>query len=362
VNAPSLPAAILEAYFEEVLQRVWVQASVERSFRLGAFLVRTISPQAEMLRSMTRALNHVETSPGGTPDVTILLWGGEPVPPSPFLIYERVFGAEAAKALRTAPLSAHGQYAVFNSPNIRTSLHVSPNVLRLTDVRRGLALEWHAEPNPLPYYTRAEPFRQVFSWMLNRPGWVITHGGAVGVAQGGVLFMGDSGIGKTTAALSCIGSSLSYAGDDYCLIDIESNTAYSLYHAAKLRGNIDTGRFPHLQRLIDNPVRQSHEKALVFAGELSPSPIIRSFPLRALLTPRRVPLTQTPRLIPIRPGEALAAIAPSTLAEQPGGREAALPALIRLTQALPAYIIEVNEEIQRIPLLVEELLHDQGWM
>jgi len=358
MNLP-LPEDALVAYFDEVnrtLTRASARTSeVQRTYMIGAFAVRVLSRNAELLDLMTRAFEHLPCADNREPDLTVHLHAGDPVPPSPFTWYAAQMGAAAASEFLHGDHPSHGELPTFTSARIKSAFHLYPSVLRLLDLQRCLAVEWIESVEALPSYTRSAPLHRILSWYLNRSSWIMVHGGAVGTGTGGVLFIGDSGMGKTTSTLSCLGTSLRYAGDDYCLVGLDPAHVYSLYHTAKLKTESDVQRFPHFRRLVDNPQRPAQDKALLFLNDFEPSPVIAGFPLRALIIPRRTDSGDT-RLLPASAAQALNAIAPSTLAEQPGSRAALFSGLARLVASVPAYLLEVNADIARIAAQVERLL------
>ena len=75
----------------------------------------------------------------------------------------------------------------------------------------------------------------------------MVHAAAVGDESGGVLLVGRGGSGKSTTALSCLGTQVGYLADDYCLVEmVEGPRVHSLYTSGKAnRGSI--ARLPRLR-------------------------------------------------------------------------------------------------------------------
>ena len=181
------------------------------------------------------------------------------------------------------------------------------------------------------------------------------HAGAVGYPDGGVLVVGGSGSGKSTATLACLDSDIGYAGDDYVLVRTEPEPrVYSLYNTAKLEPD-NLARFPSLRPHLDNAGALGTEKALVFLHRARPDKISRGFPIRAILCPR---VTGRPDTVcrPARAQDAFLAIAPTTTMHLAGARRQTLEKLFRLAKSVPSYVLESGTDIPQIPRAISRLL------
>jgi hypothetical protein len=101
--------------------------------------------------------------------------------------------------------------------------------------------------------------------------------------EGGVLLAGRGGAGKSTTAIAAMLGGLSYAADDYCVIEAEPQpVAHSLYNSGKLSWS-GLHRFP---QLCGTPAHGSNgEKALFFLCALHPERLALRLPIRAVLLP-----------------------------------------------------------------------------
>ncbi|MEO0770938.1 MAG: serine kinase, partial [Cyanobacteria bacterium J06649_4] len=174
----------------------------------------------------------------------------------------------------------------------------------------------------------------------------------------GVLLAGKGGSGKSSTALACLNSELVYASDDYCLVETDPEPyVYSLYNTAKLKGQADLERFPHLAPLISNPDSFTDEKAMVFLQEHYPEKLINKLPIKAILLPRvmGIPDTHIRRASSML---ALKALAPSTIFQLPNTGQSALKMMATLARQVPCYVLELGTDIPQIPRAIATLLSD----
>ena len=121
------------------------------------------------------------------------------------------------------------------------------------------------------------------------------HAAAVGTENGAVLITGKGGVGKSTAALSCLQAGLFYIADDYVITKLEpSPTVVSLYSTAKLNAD-HVAHFPGLSKYINNTEKLDQEKAVIFLNHGLGQKLVSEMPLKAILTPQ----IADHRLIPV---------------------------------------------------------------
>jgi hypothetical protein len=230
--------------------------------------------------------------------------------------------------------------------------------LAVTVVDRGERKLLYRVPSAsaLPWWERAAPLRPALSWALSGPGRDLVHAGAVGDAdRGAVLLAGAGGSGKTTVSLAALAAGLSYAGDDYVLVDTAGEpTAWNMFATAKL----DSGhlaRFPALVSAVTGRAdAASDEKAVLDVARLFGDQLARSLAIRALVIPRI-----TGGRTDIRPatgGEALRALAPSTAFQMPFNRAGVLGSLAALARRVPAFALDVGDDPGELSLAVDRAL------
>lgn len=343
----------------------------ERAFRIADGTIRVRGPGEALVDLLTEALAHLAvpadavpaTAPQAAASLTIHLWdsGGEAraAPPWPLAWYRRQHPDGDGPAAPRAQFDGRGELPGFNTPGVRAAFGVGPNVLHLLDLDRGESFCWFERAQDVPYHETASPFLRILSWWADARGWLFAHAGAVGTAAGGLLLVGPGGSGKSTTALACLGSALGYAGDDHCLVSGGPGPRVaSVYSSAKLKGPADLERFPHLASLVRNPGRLGPEKALLFLHRHCPGQLAAGFPLRAVVVPRVT--GRSPRLGPLAPTAALAAMAPSTCRQLPGHERRALGLMAGLVRQLPCYALETGPTVRAIPEVLQALLSGGG--
>ena len=315
---------------------------IERSYIVGGYLIR-LSFSGEALLSLTRALEHLATDDQRTPDLTICLWDSEStrqrMTPPPW---------------RDVDFLARGVIHGYNTERIYTAFQHGSAAVSILDKERNLAV-FCAPNSRVPYWETGSPLRTILHWWLLNHGLQLVHAAAVGNSNGGVLIGGKGGTGKSTTALACLESNLSYVGDDYTLLALDPGpVVHSLYNSAKL--NTDhVQRFPALLPKIANSDRLGEEKALLFVNDHYPSKVATKLPVRAILLPRVTGLAET-RLKRVSVAMALAALAPSTIFQLPRAGSEAFKFLATFARQLPCFSLELGTDLSSIPTGIEGLL------
>jgi hypothetical protein len=185
---------------------------------------------------------------------------------------------------------------------------------------------------------------------MERHGRQAVHAAAVGTRFGGVLLAGRGGSGKSSTALTCLGSELGYVGDDYCLIGLEAEPrVYSLYSSGKV-ALADRAHFLGLA-----PESSSDDKALFFIGRLRPDALLSECPVSAVVLPE-VEAHRPTRLAPVTALTALRALAPSTIFQLSRSGEQAFRAIGRLVKHVPCFRLELGPDRSSIPAVLAALL------
>jgi hypothetical protein len=316
--------------------------AVERDFIIGGRRIR-LNFAGTALLPLTRALEHLAADNDATPDLTICLWDSE-----------STGQAMVQRPWQEDDFLARGVIQGYNTERIYTAFQHGSGAVNVLDVERNLAVFW-APDSRLPYWEYGSPLRSILHWWLLSRGLQLVHAAAVGNANGGVLIGGKGGSGKSTTALTCLDSNLSYVGDDYTLLALDSGpVVHSLYNSAKLNSD-HVQRFPTLLPKIANPERLAEEKALLFVNEHYPSKVANQLPVRAMLVPRVTGLPET-RWKRASVAMTLAALAPSTIFQLPRAGNEAFKFLAAFARQLPCYSLEVGTNFSTSPLAIEQLL------
>lgn len=306
-------------------ERLFVRCRAEEQsaayFAFGTQMVRIGFVGSEVLRTFfNKAVAHVEVGPG-EPDLTVWVVdrasSGIMLPP-PVWDWDQMDG--------------HGNIAAFPAELYYANFQQMSNTFTLLDRCQNRAIFWMNDVTTLPEWERSFPLRAVLYEWLKNSHYLFLHAGAVGTSQGGVMFTGRSGSGKSTSTLACLDSPLLYAGDDFVMVDTETMHLHSLYNVAKLERE-QLGRFPALEPLVYNSTADWEEKAQVFLWDHFPEKVSQGFALKAILLPRFTGRAGT-TCEPATKAQALRALAPSTLA---------------LLKATPEYLTRIRELIDQVP-------------
>lgn len=342
----------LDRGFQQIAQKT---GTIDRFYNIGGYTVQLSFTSGSMAAQMTQAIAHLETMPTEQPDLTIHLWDNATTQtqlPGLMPAFMRIFQWYWHEYL-------DGRMNVKSLCSDRFQMHfkLGPNIFSALDFQQNLALYWIDDAALLPYWEQGSPLQNILSWWTSRQQRQYVHAAAVGTETGGVLLVAKGGSGKSTSALSCLNSALTYASDDYCLIATEPIPyVYSLYNTAKLKGVKDLERFPELAPLVTNSDRLDEEKALIFLNQHFPEKVVSGFPLRAILVPRITGERDT-RLSKSTAIAALRALAPSTLFQLSGAGENSFQMMSKLVRQLPCYTLELGTDINQIPQVILELLN-----
>ena len=321
---------------------------IERSYSIGGFTVKLRFAGRALVPFLTPALGHLENQSTTAPAVTICLWDsvstGTDMPFPPWSQEDYL---------------ARGEIRGYNDDRVYTNFNLGSGILNMLDIQQNTALYWIRDARKLPYYECGAPLLTVLNWWMGRHGRQIIHAGAVGTPQGGVLLVGKGGSGKSLTALTCLNSQLLYAGDDYCLITMNSTPfVYSLFCTGKVNPT-DTKKISFLDEALSNAERLDSEKALFFFQGRFSEKLITGFPIKALLLPRITGLSET-RVKRTSASAGLTALAPSTIFQLPGAGSNVLQTLSFFVKQVPTYKLELGTDMTHIKKTLEDFLVEQG--
>jgi hypothetical protein len=315
----------------------------ERSFRVGGHQVLLRFAGQGVLPSIAPALAHLAAPPAQESELVVDIWDSAST------------GAAPPARPAVDPESPVGAFYFFEDPPARGVFQPGMQALSVVDLGIDRAWYWVADPAALPYWERAAPIRQILHWWMATRGHQQVHGGAVGTPEGGVLLVGKGGSGKSTCSLVSLMSELRYAGDDYTMVSVQPRPwVHSLFSS----GKVDPGnlwRVPHLGPAVSNVEHLATEKAVVFVDRHFPDRPIDGFPLRAIVLPTITGGPRT-RAVPTSRATALAALAPSTVFQLHTAGSEALQYMARLVREVPAYVLELGDDVSEIPDVILALL------
>ena len=302
--------AAASAEYERALAR---SGAVQRRLQIGACEITLRCAGAALADVVLSALSAPSVD-GGDGGWSIGLWAEPGVP--------RWVTEVGPRGLLPGSCSA-GVSAVYQTDS---------GVLTLVDAAHSQILYRVQGVERIPWWERAAPLRPALHFALSAPRRHLVHAAVVGDRErGGVLIAGVTGAGKTTLALAAVQRGLRYVGDDYVML--EDAIAWNIYGAAK----VDAGA--------------GRDKTRVEIGSDS---LIEALPVRAVVAPRITGgLTRLER---ISAGEALLALAPSTVIQMPFDRGAVVVTLADLLKRVPCYTLATGSSLPAAAEALDDLL------
>jgi len=337
--------------FVERLDAAFARASRGRAsrktLRLGSRRVAIAFGSDDALAAASPALSLADDNGETMADVSLALWDsastGVAPPECPW----------PARAL--GPL---GEVRGFGGPRYRAAFNVHSQTLSLFDTleRRGHA--WMRSARSLPGYEQAAPLRTLLAWGVQAWGWQLVHAGCVALGTSGVLLVGKGGSGKSTCALSCLGTELDYVADDYCALSLADGRAeaHALYASGKLEPAHLAACLPALSRRARAPAGE--DKAILYLEGSERRVLGEPVRLRAVVLPQVSPCGAS-ALVPCNAAVALAALAPSSLFQIPALGAATLRFLSDVVRSLPCYTLSLGSDLslarrELVAMLTEE--------
>jgi hypothetical protein len=336
---------LLRGYFAEVS----AGGPQQKTFRIAGRKVAMKFAHARHVDQFTKALTHLH-APEAPADLTLSVWDGER-PAANHLLRAYLFTLTNWWYDYTGP---RGQLLDVHGGDVSAFYDPLAGLLTAYESGSKSGFLWKRDTEQMPYFEVCAPARVAMHAWLRSEGMQMVHGAAIGTESGGVLLVGPGGSGKSTSALACLDSSLSYLSDDYCVVARQGSEfqVHTLYGAAKLVGEIDLARFPELA-VWNRPA--DGEKAAMFLHEQRREKWIEQFPLKAILVPA-VTGEQGTSIESCTKAQALEALAPSTMAQMPASGAEDLAFLAEMVRTLPCYRLRAGTELAGIPRAVEGLL------
>ncbi len=326
----------------------------ERYFRIAGGVVHLRFASHAFAQAFSRAFAHLRSAPVESPDLRVFIWDGASSGvealgiPSAETIAKLNDDPEFGQLLWNPSLS-------LNNDQLNLIYEAGTGALTVFAPQRGMAVYWIQDVNTIPSWIIGSPLRNLIFLWLNHRRILMVHGGAVGLAQGGVLFAGKGGSGKSSVSLRCLMSGFSFIGDDYVAVRLDGQPlVHSIYGSA--RTDFDNlHRFPGLESLVVNKPAKEGEKALLFPVEFAAHKVPESFPLRAILAPKITQQAET-RLLPSTAAQSLASMAPSTLFQLHGERRGPFQMMSELVRSVPSFKLEIGRDTLNVPDLILGLL------
>jgi hypothetical protein len=332
---------------------------VERSYLIAGHPVTLRGAGTDVIDQLARTFTHLEAPAEPRGRLVVNLWDskthGTPEPPLPKLEGEQAPGA----FFYYGDDRVRAGYQLGTSGDVRVLDVYKEEPTRALSVLDGIASEawyWVENAARIPYWEQATPIRYLLDWYLRARGVLQVHAGSVGTEAGGVLLVGKSGSGKSTATLSTLQSDLQYAGDDYVAVETDGEPyVHALYSAGKLMPD-HVQRLPFLLPALANGEQLETEKAVVYVHEHWPDRMTTGFPLRAILVPRVAHGLERARVTRASALVGMTALAPSTVFQMHTRGQDALRRMRGLLERVPTYHIDLGSDMPSIPAAIVELV------
>jgi hypothetical protein len=292
------------------------------------------------------------------------LWINEPPPTPPQLIIDLWDENETGiHCQANSTIDDHRWFeATVKSPDGRFIAQRLPNTVSCLDRQDEHIIGSIAWNDLIFIYERAKPLARLLLEWHNDRNIQIIHAGLVSLNDKGILFVGRSGSGKTTAALTCACAGFNFLSEDYVglqgLLD-GSFIGHSLYNSVFVETNHLT-KFGDLAQFVIRGRPTFEEKSALILGQVFPDRLKRFAPIYALVLPRVVPDARVSQIRPASKGEALLALAPSSLLQIPSTGLRGFDKLAQLVEKVPCYWLEFGNSTSEIPYLAEQILKEMA--
>lgn len=220
----------------------------------------------------------------------------------------------------------------------------------------GEIFTWRNDGKDLALYERAKPFPNELEVWYRDQGVQQLHAGLVSINGKGVLFIGQSGSGKSTCTLACALDGFDYLGDDHNGLQMTQDgrcIGYSFYNAARIGAGHLT-HFPELRAHEVPPHNVYDHKSLVFMTQVT-GRVAKECEIVAVIMPRIVPGGQT-RFRRASKVQTLIALAPSSLKVPMGAGLGGFMNLTEFIPKMPCFLLECGPDVRPIPDCVRQIV------
>ncbi len=312
---------------------------VETAYRVAGHPVRVRVAGAQLAADLDKALCHLRAEAGTAPALSIEIWNDAEVGPVPWAPW---------------PEDADTNGTVSVSDDDRFVLTQRPSSVMLLDRQGSRIVGCVRRRDRLFQDERARPFHRLISIWLDDRDIQFIHAGLVARGEKGLLLVGKSGSGKTTASIACFLGGFTYLSDDYVALEATAKdnfVGHSLY-ATCLVDRVY--RFPALASIAHAPNHGFETKHSVYLADHQAGRFATGIRLAAVVLLKVVDRPDTVYR-PAKTIEAMLALAPSSVWILPNSARNTLGKLEGLVTTVPAFWLELGRDVNQISPAVERL-------
>ncbi len=324
------------AQAEDLFARAAGHETTDRWFEVANRTICIRFANATLVEAMTAAMAHIACDPRPVADFTIKCWDaattGIVAPPLPFEAV--VNGAPDG----ITQCQREGLYA-----------HSQPSTGRcvLWNAASKTAIAFFPDGNINPSES-VTPFLHPIHLWSQTLGFCMVHGAVVGRPEGAALLVGRGGSGKSTAALSCVGTELRYLCDDYSLVEPgDPPMIHSLFHTGKSFTN-ETHRYPQLESCLDSVPNLATKKSHYYFYPQLREDLLLDARLAVLMFPDPSGLPES-TIEPMSSAAMLRAIAPSTMFQLRTSAQNNFQRFASWVRTIPCRRLRSGTELSKIP-------------
>jgi len=315
---------------------------IERYYTIAGQTIRLRFAGPAMLPAVTRALEHALVEPTPHPNLTINVWDSAST-------RSRIPDIAWFKSYGTQP----GVILSFREGSHCIAYQSNTSVLSLFDIAEKTGYYWTDDLKKIPYFEVARPMSVLLHWWFHHQGYLVVHGGAIGIDGKGIVLAGKGGSGKSTTALLWLEAGYQYVGDDLCVVGGSPGLhAHSLYNSAMLFED-DLRLLPSLKPFVAEPLGTTDEKRMIFLNDKER--LVKNLRLKAILLPR-VTQHHNAILTATSSSDAMKSLAPSTLMQLPGAQASSFQAMASLVKRIPCYRLELGTDRHHVIDVIREFL------
>lgn len=206
------------------------------------------------------------------------------------------------------------------------------------DELEATGVQWFRDAAQMMPGEGGSPLRNLLRWAFGQHGAHMLHM----ASASGVLLGGHGGAGKSTSSLACALAGGVFTSDDFTLVTLDDRPrAHAVYSHVKATDETLT-LLPGIEELGVANGRDWNDKLRIDVS----SAITRSQDVNAIVLPERATRTGRPR--EIAPAEALRRLTGGSLLVMTGALGRSMAAIGRLLELLPAYVLPVGPDTDRV--------------